>query len=231
LHWLSQLAALLAGPWRAQVKILLVLVNGFKVVNYLGNIMKKILLTAIVLLSAVGCASNNSNDRYERRADAERERQAKLVEQSVKAAPKWMTVLPESKDAVYANGSAVSTDMSMAADKAKLVAYGKICMAAGGTVDQRSSVFRADTDSGSAENSELAIRGICRTVDISGVEITEVKTIAEGNRYRSFVLVALPTGDANAIQTRRDRLKAQESAQTRSNQVFREMDIGPNPAQ
>jgi hypothetical protein len=189
--------------------------------------MKRVLFAAAVAAVLAGCASG-SNERYERRADAERERQTAYNERAVSEAPKWMTKLPESKDAVYANGSAVSPDMSMSADKAKLVAYGKICMAAGGTVDQRNTMFRTDTETTSVEKSELAIRGMCRSVDISGVEIAEVKTIAEGNRFRTFVLVALPTGEANAIQKRKDQIRTQESAQKRSEQVFREMD---KPAQ
>jgi hypothetical protein len=189
------------------------------------NIVKKILFVAAVAAGLVGCGST-SNDRYERRADAERERQTAHNQRAISEAPKWMTKLPESKNAVYANGSATSPDMSMAADKAKLVAYGKVCMAAGGTVDQRSTMFRTDSETSSVEKSELAIRGMCRTVDISGVEVADIKTIAEGNRFRTYVLVALPTGEANAIQKRKDQLRTQERAFQRSEQVFREMDRG-----
>jgi hypothetical protein len=120
--------------------------------------------------------------------------------------------------------------MSMAADKAKLIAYGKVCMAAGGSVDQRNTMFRTDSNDASVEKSELAIRGVCRAVDISGVEMIEIKTIAEGNRFRTYVLVALPTGDSNAIQKRKDQIRAQEQALKRSDQVFREMDSTPAPA-
>ena len=189
--------------------------------------MKKILLATVVAVGLVGCGST-SNDRYERKADAERERMTAYNERAVSEAPKWMTKLPESKDAVYANGTATSPDMSMAADKAKLVAYGKVCMAAGGTVDQRNTMFRTDTNDASVEKSELAIRGMCRAVDISGVEVAEVKTIAEGNRFRTYVLVALPTGNANAIQKRKDQIRLQGQALKRSDQVFQEMD---KPAQ
>ena len=188
--------------------------------------MKQVLFAAAVAAVLAGCAGG-SNDRYERRADAERERQTAQAERAVSEAPKWMTKLPESKDAVYANGSAVSPDMSMSADKAKLVAYGKICMAAGGTVDQRNTMFRMDTETSSVEKSELAIRGMCRSVDISGAEIAEIKTIAEGARFRTYVLVALPTGDANAIQKRKDQIRLQNQALKRSDQVFREMDATP----
>jgi hypothetical protein len=88
-------------------------------------------------------------------------------------------------------------------------------------------MFRTDTGEASVEKSELAIRGMCQKVDISGVEIAEVKTIAEGNRFRTYVLVALPTGDANAIQKRKDQIRAQDQALQRSDQVFREMDSKP----
>lgn len=188
--------------------------------------MKKILLATAVAVGLVGCGST-SNDRYERKADAERERMTAYNERAVSEAPKWMAKLPESKDAVYANGTGTSPDMSMAADKAKLVAYGKVCMAAGGTVDQRNTMFRTDTNDASVEKSELAIRGMCRSVDISGVEVAEVKTIAEGNRFRTYVLVALPTGDSNAIQKRKDQIRLQSQALQRSDQVFREMDQTP----
>jgi hypothetical protein len=42
--------------------------------------------------------------------------------------------------------------------------------------------------------------------------------------------VALPTGDANAIQKRKDQIRAQDQALKRSDQVFREMDSAPAPA-
>jgi hypothetical protein len=188
-----------------------------------GKIMKQVLFAAAVAAVLAGCAGG-SNERFDRKAEAERERMTSLNERAVSEAPKWMSKLPESKEAVYANGTATSPDMSMAADKAKLVAYGKVCMAAGGTVDQRNTMFRTDSNDASVEKSELAIRGMCRSVDISGVEVTEVKTIAEGNRFRTYVLVALPTGDANAIQKRKDQIRAQDQALKRSDQVFQEMD-------
>jgi hypothetical protein len=185
--------------------------------------MKQVLFAAAVAAVLAGCASG-SNERFDRKAEAERERMTTYNERAVDQAPKWMSKLPESKEAVYANGTATSPDMSMAADKAKLVAFGKVCMAAGGTVDQRNTMFRTDNNDASVEKSELAIRGVCRSVDISGVEVTEVKTIAEGNRFRTYVLVALPTGDANAIQKRKDQIRAQDQALKRSDQVFQEMD-------
>jgi hypothetical protein len=183
--------------------------------------MKRLLCTSLVAMTVVGCSSS---DPYQRRVDEERTRQERYTERAIDKAPKWMTELPKSNAAVYANGTATSADFTMADNKAKVMAYGKICMAAGGEVDQRSTVYRNDLTDTSVESSDMAIRSLCRSVDISGVETVEVKRVAEGTRFRSYVLVALPTGDANAIVKRKDNIQAQKQAEQRSAEVFREMD-------
>jgi hypothetical protein len=183
--------------------------------------MKKV-LAILPLVALVACGS--TKDPYEQRAaEAEVKREAQ-AERALSKAPKWMAEVPVSTSAVYANGTAVSSDFSMADYKAKLFAYGKICMAAGGQVSQQARTFMMDTNTGSVENSELAIKSMCPGVDITGVETKEVKRIAEGSRYRTYVLVALPTGDANALQKRKDQLKAQERGEKRSSEAFKELD-------
>ena len=155
--------------------------------------MKKVFAILALAAAVSACTTTAPTDTYDKRVDAERVRREAAVEKSIDKAPKWMTELPVSTNAVYANGSAVSQDLSMADYKAKLFAYGKICMAAGGRVSQQSKMFLMDNSDASYETSEVAIRGVCPDVDITGVETKEVKRVAEGSRFRSYVLVALPT--------------------------------------
>ena len=195
--------------------------------------MKKV-FAILPLVAVVACSSIKPapvtqapvlpTEQYENRAaQVQIDREAQ-VNKSIAQAPDWMAKLPISNSAVYANGSAVSSDMSMADYKAKLFAFGKICMAAGGKVDQQSKVFMQDTAEASHETSELAFRSMCPSVDITGVEIKAVKRISEGGRFRTYVLVALPTGDANALQKRKDQLRLKDRAEQRSTEVFKEMD-------
>ena len=185
--------------------------------------MKKFLLLvpAVALLAACG---SNPKDTFDRRAHEINKAQERNVERAIDKAPKWMLELPTSKSATYQNGTAVSSDMSMAVHKAKMIAYSKICVAAGGRVDQQSRMFRTDTETTSTENSELAIRTMCPGVDITGVEMVETKMLAEGARFRAYVLVALPTGDANRLARDRDARAAQQQANQRSQEAFRELD-------
>jgi len=194
--------------------------------------MKK-LLAIVPLVALVACGSTKTpvsnapvlpTETYDNRAAVSQIDREAQANRAITQSPDWMTKLPTSNNAVYANGSAVSSDMSMADYKAKLFAYGKICMAAGGKVNQQAKVFMQDTTEASAEISELAIKSMCPSVDITGVETKEVKRIAEGSRFRTYVLVALPTGDANALQKRKDQLTLKDRAEKRSNEVFTEMD-------
>jgi hypothetical protein len=185
--------------------------------------MKQLLVLAPIVAILAACSSA-PKDTYERRAYDERERQEKLADRAIDKAPKWMMELPQSKSAIYQNGSATSYDMSMSLNKAKTIAFGKICMSAGGRVDQQSKLYRLDSANASTENSELAIKSFCPNVDISGVEMVETKMISEGGQFRSYVLIVLPTGDANAIQKFRAEQDQRRVAESRSREAFKEME-------
>jgi hypothetical protein len=200
--------------------------------------MKKV-FAILPLIALVACSSTKTSvsnapvlpsETYDNRAAVNQIDREAQVNKSIVQAPEWMARLPVSNNAVYANGSAVSTDMSMADYKAKLFAFGKICMAAGGKVDQQSKIFMQDTAVASTEISELAIRSMCPSVDITGTEIREVKRISEGGRFRTYVLLALPTGEANALQKRKDQLKLNEGAVQRGTEAFKELDRNAEPA-
>jgi hypothetical protein len=183
--------------------------------------MKKLFLIFPVIATLVACGTA---DPYEKRANYERERQDRAAEQAISRAPKWMNKLPDSKDAVYANGTAISRDFAMADEKAKVIALSKICMAAGGEVDKNSKVYMNDTESASTENSETAIRSMCRKVDITGAEVVETVHASENGRFRTYVLLSLPVGEANRLLERKDRLRAGENARTQSERAFKELD-------
>ncbi len=183
--------------------------------------MKKIFILLPIIATLTACGTS---DPYQKRAEQEYERREKLAERTIDKAPKWMTELPVSKSAVYEAGTAVSSDFSMADQKAKADAYGKICMTAGGTASQRTKIYRTDSEVTSTEFSEMALRSSCREVDLTGVEVKEVKRINEGGRFRTYVLVALPTGDANVLKRAREAARQREIAAARAPQALKELD-------
>lgn len=174
----------------------------------------------LLVLIFSGCSS----DPYLKRAEIERARQSEAVESTLDEAPDWMIDPPKSESAYYSSGTAASGDYSMAVHKAKADAYGKICMTAGGTASQRTKIYKTDTADISAEISEMILRTACKEVDITGVEVAEKKIIQQNNRYRAYVLVALPIGDANILKKQKDAMHIHEIAARRAPEAFNELD-------
>jgi hypothetical protein len=172
-----------------------------------------IALPIIGILSACGTSPVSKNTQ----TDSEYRQQARVATQAISEAPSWMTKLPKEAGVIYENGTAISSDFSMADLKAKTMAYVKICTGAGGKVRSQMKMYRADSDAASVEQSELTVRSICPDVDITGVETVEMKHVAEGNRIRSYVLVALPMGSKNIM-------KSTKEVQNRSPEAFKELD-------
>jgi hypothetical protein len=172
-----------------------------------------IALPIIGILSACGTSPVSKNVQ----TDLEYRQQAKIATQAISEAPIWMTKLPKEAGVIYENGTAISSDFSMADLKAKTMAYVKICTGAGGKVRSQMKMYRADSDAASVEQSELTVRSLCPDVDITGVETVEMKHVAEGNRIRSYVLVALPMGSKNLM-------KSSKEVQNRSPEAFKELD-------
>jgi len=172
--------------------------------------MKQLIIISAVAAMLSACSSTpNYSAQYEKQQAV----QTAQLSSAVSQAPEWMSRLPRAAGFVFENGTATSTDFGFADIKAKTVAYSKICTAAGGKVSSQTKMFKSDSGSAGNEQSEFAARSICPDVDISGVETVEMKHVAEGNRIRTYVLVALPTGGQSA----RDAKSAAERA-------FKELD-------
>jgi hypothetical protein len=167
-----------------------------------------------LMLSACG---TNPVQQVQNQQQDEYRAQAKVAKQAISEAPDWMSKLPKESGVIYENGTAISSDFSMADLKAKTMAYVKICTGAGGKVRSQMKMYRADNDAASVEQSELTVRSLCPDVDITGVETVEMKHVAEGNRIRTYVLVALPLGSKNVARSAKD-------IQNRSGDAFKELD-------
>lgn len=177
--------------------------------------MKKILIATAVasLLSACGTGGTNYSAAYSGQNNV----QSAQMASAVREAPVWMSRLPKASGFIFENGTATSADFGFADIKAKTMAYAKICTAAGGKIRQQTKIFKSDSGDASVDQSEMAIRSMCADVDITGVETVEMKHVSEGNRIRTYVLIALPLGDKNVLKSTRD-------AQTRAPEAFKELD-------
>jgi hypothetical protein len=184
--------------------------------------MKKALIILPIIAAISACSTTNA---FDKQASEARERQEKNVVKSIDNVPDWMANPPENTSSVvYATASAVSGDMAMADEKAKAIAAGKICTSAGGTVDKTSKVYMLDAGGQTQERSEMAIRSKCRQIDVTGVQTVKIKRVPEGTKYRTYVLVALPLGDANILKQEKIQQQDRVNTKAAAEEAFREID-------
>lgn len=142
----------------------------------------------------------------------------------VDAVPDWFVDVPKKDNVIYAVGDGVSGSLSGAIGNARANAFEGICQSAGGRVRSQTKVYRQDTERSSVSVTTTAIRNICPDVDVTGANVEKRSVIRDGDRYRAFVLVALPVGEANILARTKQADKLQERAISNKEAEFRELD-------
>jgi hypothetical protein len=190
------------------------------------KIMKKILLLVPIVAILAACGTT---DVYQKRAEAERDYRERAIDQALKKRPEWMSRLPISNSAVFAAAEGTAGSYNMAVHLARTNALTEICYSAGGTVDSQTKQF--ETSASRSSSIEKATRTRCNAVDVTGIETYGAKDVGDnpvvirsGDQYTAYVLLALPTGDANVLRKSKEQAKLAEQVARRAPEAFKELD-------
>lgn len=146
------------------------------------------------------------------------------AERTVAKAPAWFVNVPEDTDnATFAVGTATSSDEQMAYDKARMSAERKLVEQMYSRITTQTKSYRADRGSAMIENFEQVTRKNARG-ELSGAQRVDSQVTHDGQVYKVYVLLRLPVGEANVMQTRRDQARLQREAEIRGRAAERDMD-------
>jgi len=146
--------------------------------------------------------------------------QARMVPQ----APSWFVNLPpDTADMTFAVGTATSTDEQMAYDKARMAAERKLVEQMYSRITTQTNSYRADRGNTTIENYEQVTRKNARG-ELSGAQRVDSQATHDGQYYKVYVLLRLPTGANNTMQTRRDQSRMQREAEIRGRAAEQSMD-------
>jgi hypothetical protein len=159
--------------------------------------MKKTLVLLPLIVSLTACGTFSSKSEYEKINDRAREARVDNQEKVVKKEPKWHKEPPKfDGGAYYATGTYAGFDRHQAEDVATTLALGKMCQTVAGEVSRLSKVTQTNLQT----LSDTAIQSRCRNVPVTGYVLHNRDGFVDNNgAYRSYVLIALPVGDANAL--------------------------------
>ena len=177
------------------------------------------LMSAFALsLALLGCGSKSKSPMAA---------QQETVEKTMESIPDWFPSPPSDNEHLYGTGTGESGDMQFAVNKAEQAARVQITTNIEAKVSSLFKTFSEETGVGQDAEFISMSTGVSKTVAsevISGTRIKDQKIVPENGRYRAYVLMEMPIGEAQA------RLRAQIKAsqrmytQFRASQGYQELD-------
>lgn len=144
--------------------------------------------------------------------------QQETVEKTMETIPDWFPSPPSDNEHLYGTGTGESGDMQFAVNKAEQAARVQITTNIEAKVSSLFKTFSEETGVGQDAEFISMSTGVSKTVAsevISGTRIKDQKIVPENGRFRAYVLMEMPVGEAQA------RLQAQIKAQNRLYTQFR----------
>lgn len=144
--------------------------------------------------------------------------QQEAVENTMEGIPAWFPSPPTDAEHLYGTGTGESGDMQFAVNKAEQAARVQITTNIEAKVSSLFKSFAEETGAGQDAEFISMSSSVSKTVAsevISGTRIRDQKIVPEAGRYRAYVLMEMPIGEAQA------RLQAQIKANQRMYTQFR----------
>ena len=177
-----------------------------------------------------GCATPEPGSPEAVYIEQQKKEEARLgaVEQTVEELPDWYTNLPTDTHSVFAAGTATSPDLQLALDKGTLNAKRTLADRINGLLSSKMKEFL--TEIGQGEDTEVLTEAervtsnLITEVNVSGYSQADAKILAQGNRYRAYVLLKYSIGKANRIlidQVKKNRVL---EGKLRASKAFKELE-------
>ena len=152
----------------------------------------------------------------------------KIASETIKEAPKWFKKLPKNKKILYAKGTAVSSDMQLSIDKAKIAAKRSLAEKLESTISSKTKQFAKET--GIDEMTELyteleqvTINSV-KEASIVGFNEYKSKTVLIGSKYRTFYVLEFPIDKANKILLSQIKNNALVEQSIKASEAYKELE-------
>jgi hypothetical protein len=156
------------------------------------------------------------------------EARAEAVKSTLDDLPSWYASPPVDEHSIYAPGTATSTDLQFAEDKAILGAKRALADRINGRLSAKLKEFISESGSGESPQllteSERVTSNLITEVNVAGYTITEKKFIPMGQQYRAVVLLQYPLGSANRILVDQVNKNSILQGKVRASKAFQELE-------
>jgi len=191
---------------------------------------RQALCAALGTLALAACTSPEPASPAWTAQQAQKKEEVRVaaVKDSVAEIPSWYGNPPGDEHSVYAPGTATSTDLQFAIDKAVLAAKRSLADRLNSRLSSKMKEFVSE--SGASENaqmvteSERVTSNLISEVNLTGYAVTERRLIPSGNQYRAYVLLQYPLGSANRLLVEQVKKNDALEGKLRASKAFQELE-------
>ena len=193
----------------------------------------KFIINTITCTAAIGSLGACTNNPMTEGLSIQDKQRAAVVNQQVDHIPSWVKVLPESEDAYYSTGTAVSSDLQLSIDKSMLFAKRTLADRTGGELSTQMKTFVTEIgEQGTSDvvmlEIEQATKNMVANVNVAGYNPTNIEVVPEGTVFRTYVLLEYPVGSANDILVHQVKRNRALYARIRASKAFQELEDSVN---
>jgi len=174
----------------------------------------KLAVASIIALGLISCSSTPPTNDVEH------------VQYAIDNAPDWFTEPNENtEDTLYITGTAKSTDMGLARDKALLHAHSQLADQVHALVSSLTTKQTIGTNSKiTLDNIDQVVKKVVAEAKMSGYKVVKTEMHPEGRYYRFYSMISFPVNQTYLMQEEHQSNKDTENAKARLDKQINDLD-------
>ena len=181
-------------------------------------------------LALLACSSPKpGTPEFVQKKEEEQQKAAeKTVERSLAATPAWYAKNPVDANSLYAKATEVSTNRQMAVDKAMHLARKELAQQISARVSAKIRDFA--TESGRANDDDFQMewervgQSVALDANLAGYVREHDDVVAEGSKYRAFVMLRYPVGESNKVVAEQVKKSAALESKVRASKAWQDLE-------
>ncbi len=156
-----------------------------------------------LVLTACSSPKPGTPEFVQKKEEEQQKAVVKTVEQSLSVTPAWYTKNPVDATSIFAKATEASTNRQMAVDKAMHLARKELAQQLGARVSAKIRDFATESGRANDDDFQMEIervgQSVALDVNLAGYVRENDEVVAEGGKYRAFVLLRYPVGESNKV--------------------------------
>lgn len=170
--------------------------------------------TSVIALGLAGCNTTPPTNEVEH------------VAYAIDNAPDWFAEVKKAEDGrLFVTGTAKSTNMALARDKALLHAHSQLADQIHALVSSLTHKQTVETDNEVAvDNLDQVVKKVVAEANMAGYKVEETEMHPEGRYYRFYAMISFPVDQTLLMSKQEQKRKKTEAAKARLNKQIEDLD-------